>query len=265
MIYYDNEKSRDIINISREKVLSYGFNDKADVRAEEIKFKFDYQNTVFSGVNFKLRYRGSVVPVFINGSVGYHLIYASLVAAIIGREFDMNLLEISEALRDFKSPRGRLNLIEGINHSIILDDTYNSSPQSAGKALEILKEMEGDKEKKIVIFGDMLELGDLTVEEHVKLGALVAKSKIDLLLCIGDFAENICSGALKAKMSKDKIISFNSQKDLFKYVKNNIHKGDIVLVKGSQGARMEKVVKALLKNKEESKNLLVRQEEEWMM
>jgi len=265
VINYDNEKSREIINLSKEKVLSYGFDEKADVRAEEIKFKFDYKNTGFFGINFKLRYMGSVVPIFINGSIGYHLIYASLVAAIIGREFDMNLLEISEALRDFKSPKGRLNLLEGINSSLLIDDTYNASPQSSIKALEILKEMNNEKVRKIVIFGDMLELGNSSAEEHSKLGVFVAKSKVDLLLCVGNFADNICDGAIKARMDKKKIISFPSQNKLFSYLKTNISENDIILIKGSQGARMEKLVKMLLSDKQKSEKLLVRQDKEWIV
>lgn len=264
VINYDNEKSRDIINISKEKVLSYGFDEKCDVKAEEIRFKFDYDNAGFSGINFKLRYKGSVVPIFINGSIGYHLIYAALIAVIVGREFDMNLLEISEALREFKSPPGRLNLIKGKNNSIVIDDTYNSSPQSSCKALEMLAEMESEKGKKIAIFGDMLELGKISEDEHLKIGSMVAKSNIDILLCVGDFAKNICLGALKAKMNKNKVHRFNSQKELFKHIENIVSDGDIILVKGSQGARMERIVKALLENKEEAGNLLVRQGQEWM-
>ncbi len=264
VINFDNEKSREIINISKEKVLSFGFDEKSDVRAEEIKFKFDFQNTGFSGINFKLRYRGSVVPVFISGSIGYHLIYASLVASIIGREFKMNLLEISEALREFKSPSGRLNLLKGIHNSTIIDDTYNASPQSSIKALEILEEIKGEEVKKIAIFGDMLELGELSEEEHAKIGAFIAKSKIDMLFCVGDLAKDISKGAIKEKMNKGQVFYFNSQKELLGELENKIEDGDLILVKGSQGARMERIVKALLKNKEEAGNLLVRQDDEWL-
>ena len=103
----------------------------------------------------------------------------------------------------------------------------------------------------------------MSKDEHSKLGIFIAKSNIDLLLCVGDFAQNICSGALKAKMNKNKVFNFNSQKELFGYIENNVFDGDIILIKGSQGARMEKIVKALLKNKQDAKDLLVRQDEEW--
>ncbi|MDA3840185.1 MAG: Mur ligase family protein [Patescibacteria group bacterium] len=264
VINYDNEKSREIISLSKEKVISYGFDERADVRAEELRFKFDNKNSGFSGINFKLRYKGSVVPVFMNGSIGYHLVYASLVASIVGREFGMNLLEISEALRDFKSPKGRLNILEGINDSVLIDDTYNSSPQSSLKAIETLSEIESEEGRKIVILGDMLELGDESDEEHYKIGWNIAKYKIDTLLCVGEFAKNICSGALKGKMNKTQVFHFESQKDLVEHVESKIEEGDLVLVKGSQGARMEKIVKILLKNKEQSTEFLVRQDEDWL-
>lgn len=264
VINFDNEKSREIIDLSKEKVYSYGFSEKSDVRAEEVKFKFDCQNTGFSGTNFKIRLNGSVVPVFINGSIGYHLVYASLVASIIGRELGMNLLEISEALRDFKSPKGRLNILEGEKSSIIIDDTYNSSPQSTMRALEVLGKMENKDAKKIVVLGNMLELGDTSIEEHSRIGSFVAKSKFDMLLCVGDLAKNIYLGALKSKMDKDKAHFFKNQKDLSDFLKKQIAKNDLILVKGSQGARMEKIVKSILKDKEKSQNLLVRQDSEWL-
>ncbi len=264
IINFDNPKSREIIKDSREKVLTFGLNEGADVRADEIKFRFDYQNAGFSGMNFKLRYMGSVVPVFINSSVGFHLIYASLIATIVARELGMNLLEVSEALKDFKSPRGRLNLLEGINHSIIIDDTYNASPQSTIQALEILSEMKTSEARKIVVLGDMLELGDEKIDEHTKIGRLVVKSGADMLLCYGDLAENICAGAIKAKMNKKNVLGFKTQKELFLSLKNELRKNDIILVKGSQGARMEKIVKALLANKESAEKLLVRQDGSWL-
>jgi UDP-N-acetylmuramoyl-tripeptide--D-alanyl-D-alanine ligase len=186
------------------------------------------------------------------------------VATIVGREFDINLLEISEGLRKFKSPKGRLNFLEGINKSVIIDDTYNASPQSSLRALETLREMRSDKARKIVVFGNMLELGDVSVEEHKKLGSFIAKSGVDILLSVGSLAENICVGAKNAKMNKNKVFSFSSQKNLLLFLKENLDENDIVLVKGSQGARMERIVKGILKNKESARDLLVRQDDEWV-
>lgn len=264
IINYDNEKSREIIDISKERVLTFGLGEKAAIRAEEIKFKFDCHNTGFSGMNFKIRYNGSVVPIFINGSIGYHLIYASLVAAIVGKELGMNLLEISEALRTFKSPKGRLNILEGLDNSIIIDDTYNSSPQSTIKALEMLNEMQNENGKKIVVLGNMLELGEASVEEHYKIGTFVAKTGFDKLFCVGDLARNVCLGAIKSKMKKENVVFFENQQLLLEYLKKSISKDDLILIKGSQGSRMERVVKGILKNQKNAKDLLVRQDDQWV-
>lgn len=264
IINYDNEKSREIIDLSKARVFTYGLSDKSQIKADEIKFKFDYENTGFSGVSFKIRHQGAVVPVFIKGSIGYHLIYSSLVAAVVGQEFGMNLLEISEALREFRSPKGRLNILKALNGAIIIDDTYNSSPQSTIKSLEMINEIEREGGRKIVVLGDMLELGESSLDEHFKIGGLIAKMKIDKLFCTGKLAKNICSGALKSKMRKEDILYFEDQAELTKLLTRTLSRNDLVLIKGSQGARMEKITKEVLKDKSKAKDFLVRQEEDWI-
>ncbi|PLX21132.1 hypothetical protein C0584_03475 [Candidatus Parcubacteria bacterium] len=262
VINYDNEKSREIIELSKERVVSFGLDKKADIRAEEVKIILDRENKDYTGMHFKIRYKGSVVPVFIKGFLGHHLIYSSMAAAVIGVELGMNLIEISEALQAFRSPRGRLRILEGVNNSTLIDDTYNSSPQSTQRALELMDGIEIEKSRKIVILGDMLELGEDSESEHRKIGNLVSRSKVDILVCIGDLSQNTYEGAV-TKMGKDKCFYFQNKKESLNLLKDININNDIVLIKGSQGARMEKLVKILLKDRAKAKNLLVRQETEW--
>ena len=97
-----------------------------------------------------------------------------LAAAAVGIHFEMNLVEIAEALKDFQAPAGRLNLIDGIKNTVIIEDSYNSAPQSALAALEVLEKIEA--RRKIAALGDMLELGEETEEGHREVGQKSSRS-----------------------------------------------------------------------------------------
>jgi UDP-N-acetylmuramoyl-tripeptide--D-alanyl-D-alanine ligase len=152
-------------------------------------------------------------------------------------------------------------VLSGINDSIIIDDTYNSSPIAAEGAMETLGKVNATR--KIAVLGDMLELGRHTDEAHKNLGAL-AKKNSDILVVVGPRAKFIKEGAEGARMAKKNIFEFNNSKEAAEFMQGFVVPGDLVLVKGSQGVRMERVTAAILKDKENRAKLLVRQEDEWL-
>lgn len=250
------------------KVLTFGFSEKADVRALEIEIEQDLSSTEYpkiNGLRFKMKYSGSVVPVFLPNTLNRSAIYSALAAAAVGLIFDLNLIEISEALKNFELPPGRMKPIIGIKNTLIIDDTYNSSPKAVVAALEALEEIKVfGGAKKWVILGDMLELGDHSVKEHCKIGELIAEKSFDYLLTFGPEAKNIAEAAKEAGMDEGKIKIFEEQKKLSQFLKENINSGDIILIKGSQGMRMENVVKEIMAEPQRARQLLVRQTEEWL-
>jgi UDP-N-acetylmuramoyl-tripeptide--D-alanyl-D-alanine ligase len=187
-------------------------------------------------------------------------------AATVGVVYDMNLIEISQALADYKGPNGRLKILKGIKNSTIIDDTYNAAPSSTRLALETLKELAvypgGSKERrKIAILGDMLELGKYTVQAHQEIGNLCG-SNVDILITVGLRAKFIADSAEKG-MPKEKIYSFPTS-DLAKIkIQELIEEDDLVLVKGSQGVRMEKIAEEIMAEPERREELLVRQGRKW--
>jgi UDP-N-acetylmuramoyl-tripeptide--D-alanyl-D-alanine ligase len=264
ILNYDNEKTRQIKNISKAKVLTYGFDEKADVRAQEMIFSFDQQGKL-RGTSFKITYRGSSVPVSLPNVLGTSAVYAALAGAAVGITQSMNLVEISQALRDFKSPRGRMNLIAGIKNTLIVDDTYNASPQSAIAALGVLKEIPiVNSAKRIAVLGDMLELGSYSEEGHQEVGKYLAKFKINKLITVGECSRDIDRGAKDAGMSEDDIFHFADSESAGRFLQEIINKGDLILIKGSQGMRMEKIVKEIMAEPLRAIELLVRQEKEWL-
>lgn len=263
ILNYDDELVRKMEKKTEAQVISYGYSEDAQVRA--IDFAEQSEGWHIAGIKFKINYKGSVVPVFLPGVVGKHQINSALIGAAVGLSFGMNLIQIANSLKNYHAPLGRMHLIDGKNETLIIDDTYNSSPTAVEAAVKTLAELQvGQVERKVAILGDMLELGDYTEEAHQKIGAQVANLKCDVLVAVGNFAEAFKTGAEKAGLVKENIFIFKDSNLAQNKISDIIKRHDLVLVKGSQGARMERVVKALMKDPGQAPELLVRQSEDWL-
>ena len=260
ILSYDDPLVREMHKRVKAKVVFFGQVEAANVRSIELIQQG--RDMDLSGIKFKIAYQGSAVPVYLPGVVGAHQINSALIAAAVGLSLNMNLIEVSEGLRDYKTPKGRMNLIAGKNSTLIIDDTYNSSPRAAAAALDALADLNvGGAERKVVILGDMLELGDFTEQAHIDLGQKAAATGMKLLVCVGAFRDMIARGAMENGLHA--IVKFVDSREAAGKVGELIKENDLILVKGSQGARMERVVKALMKESERAGELLVRQDNEW--
>lgn len=267
IINYDNAESRKIISDSKAKVLSYGFDEKAAVRATEISFSFDDKNNKnnLRGISFKLTYNGATAPVLLPNALSEASVYSALAASAAGLAYGMNLIEISEALKNLVSPKGRTNLIDGIKKTTIIDDTYNAEPESMLLAIGILKRIPlASGLNRWAILGDMLELGSASEEMHENIGKYLVRCGIDRLILVGERATKIAEGAIDSGMNPDYIFHFSNSSDAGRFVQERIKKGEVVLVKGSQGMRMEKIVKEIMAEPEKAGELLVRQDDSWL-
>ena len=265
ILNYDDENARGMAKNTKARVLTFGFNEGAQARVANIVNLYNADNkTNIMGVNFKLIYNGSAAPFFLQNVLGRPAILAALAGASVGIIRGMNLVEISEALKLYKSPAGRMSLLRGIKNTLIIDDTYNASPQSAIAALEELNSMDiAENNSRFAVLGDMLELGSFTEEGHKKVGRKAAEAGVDKLIAIGEKARHIAGGAREGGMSADSIFHFYDSGAAGIFIQEKIKEGDIVLVKGSQGMRMEKIVKEIMADPLKAKELLVRQGKEW--
>ncbi len=267
ILNYDDPKVREMSEISTSRIITYGFEQGSFVKAQNLIFSFEENQNIegLSGISFKLNYDGSVVPVKLPRAIGYPAIYSSLAAASVGIAFKMNLVDISSALSGFYLPPGRMNVIKGIKHTLIIDDTYNASPQSSLSALDFIERIAVNPgNKKWGAFGDMLELGRYTEKGHEEVGKALVSKGINKLVTVGERAWSIGKGAEDAGMRKEDIFHFSDLGEAGRFIQGRIEKGDLIFVKGSQGARMEKIVKELMADPINAKNLLVRQEKEWL-
>ncbi len=258
VLNFDDERVRAMVNKTQAQIFSYGFSENVDLRVSSVEQRLEKLSE--AGISFKVDFEGSNVPVRLNHILGEHQIYAAAAAIAIGLILKMNLVEIAEGLKDFRAPVGRLNIIKGIKNSWIIDDTYNSSPSSSLAALEVLVKAPG---RKIAAFGDMLELGAFTEEAHRRVGARAAQV-VDVLLAVGERAIFMADEAKKQGLPEDKVLHFASSEEAGRVLQDLIREGDVILIKGSQGIRMEKITKEIMAEPDKAKELLVRQEEDWL-
>jgi len=262
---FDDKVIMGMVHCSNCGVITYGTHKGVGVHAENYQILYrtdEHASRVPDGMTFKVDYLGKSLPVHMPGAFGRHNIYVALAAVAVGMSQKINQVEILNALREAKRPPGRLALLRGIRGSIIVDDTYNSSPMAAKHAIESLEEI--DKRNKIIlVLGDMAELGEYTESAHRKLGEQAA-GVADYILTVGARSIFIDEGALGVGYNRDSIYHFETSDQAKKPLENLIETGDIVLIKGSESIRMERIVKEVMAEPERAQDLLVRQEPAWL-
>ncbi len=258
----DDERVMSLCSIVKEregKLYSYGFSEGADMRG--IHPGFSYAKGAPSGTTFKVQHDGKILPVKLCGILGAHYGYGALASLLVGLEFGVNALASIEAIGELTQPPGRSRIIPALKGAIIIDDTYNASPIAMQAALSAL-ELVDIKGRKIAVLGDMLELGKYSINAHKEIGKL-AGEVCDMLIVVGPRAEYIAEGALIGGLSEKKIFQFSDVTRAGNYLQHLLKEGDVVLVKGSQGMRMERIVLEVMAHPEDCEKLLVRQEKVW--
>ncbi len=238
------------------RIISYGFEKPADIIA------FDFKAGE-KGLNFKIKTPKGDFEFLLKEAISAYQCYPVLAGVAVALSLDIDVKEALAGLKEKLPMPGRMRLLDGINGSLIIDDTYNSSPEAVKYALMALKDLPPHHEgyggeprqgRKIAVLGDMLELGQDSPKFHQEIGELVKSLGIDNIITFGKEAKTI-SGQAK---------HFTIHQEAGSYLKSLIQPNDTILIKGSQGVRMEKIVKEIMAKPEKARDLLVRQGEEWM-
>jgi len=264
VLNHDDEKVLALKEKWQGKLKTYGFEDGSNVLASHLSVLYgedDLERKLPAGILFRINTGGQSAPVRIYGTMGKTAAYAGSAAAAVGLCAGINVLDISEGLAKIAPPVGRMRIIPAIKKALIIDDSYNASPVAMNAALESLRELQTFG-KKIAVLGDMLELGKYSKEEHRKVGTHAA-SFCNVLVTVGIRARFIADAALDVGMSEENIYQFDTAQEAGKYLEKIIDDGDVVLVKGSQGVRMERAVEEIMAEPEKKDELLVRQGEVW--
>jgi UDP-N-acetylmuramoyl-tripeptide--D-alanyl-D-alanine ligase len=229
----DDHRVRKMFDRARSRVILYGLDPAADVRA------VDLQSHGLDGISFTLVHneeRSKVkVPL-----LGRHSIHTALVGFAVGFELGMSIEAI---MRGFNQPdiQLRLVLIPAINGARLLDDTYNANPTSSNAALSLLEEIPA--QRRVAVFGDMLELGEFEEEGHRIVGGRAA-DVVEALYTVGPRARIIAQEAMRLN-PRLMVEMFDEKDTLVSALRHDLREGDLVLIKGSRGIQMETVVAAL--------------------
>ena len=239
------------------RVISYGTSNDATIRVSSIDFYESEKNVTGMQANVTMAdEHGSLV---IKGSVGTTQLLPIAAALAVALAYEIPLTEALEALEGYEPPPGRGRILKGKNGSIIIDDSYNASPVAVEEALATLKAFpmssssEASKGRHIAVLGDMLELGRYSVMEHQRIGAL-ANDSADVIAAVGVRA--------RAFAPAGNTLNFSNSSEAALALVDLPREGDVILVKGSQAIRTERIVKALLADPADVVQL-VRQEKEW--
>ncbi len=219
---------------AKGRVISFGIKKKSDFQAKDVV-------VLASGIEFKVNNLPIRLPL-----LGYFNVYNVLVAIALAKEFGISDQRIKKALQNFKPLPHHFQLIK-LKKFQVIDDTYNANPFAFKKAIEQLRIMK-TKGRRVIIAGEMKELGDYSKKAHYSLGRFIAQSKVDLLVTIGELTKEIGKGASQAGFRKENIFHCESNEEVVKS-KELFLPDDLILVKGSRAAHLEEVVEKL-KNQE---------------
>lgn len=259
VIYGDDARAAELSQLSgTARVVTFGFSAHCAVRARDASV-FEEMGQP-AGMRATLEFQGGTAPFEVRGTLGAHALMPALGAAAVGVALGKPLAAVAESLKRYTPPPGRMHLVEGKLGSLIIDDTYNSSPAALEAGLETLGTVKASR--RVAVLGDMLELGRHSVEEHRKMGELAAQ-EAEMLITVGFRARDIAQGALAAGMSEKNIFQFDDARAAAEALSEMLSAGDCIFVKGSQGVRLERVVEVLMSEPERAPELLVRQEREW--
>ena len=220
-----------------------------------------YHNDEPVGSTFTLTHLSEQTPIKVMGSIGMQNAYVVAAAAAVAAQFDISLESVATAMLEHASPAGRMRMIPGIKGSLIIDDTYNSSPVAVEAALTSLSEIRGAK-RKIAIIGDMLELGQFSSRAHEKVGEQVPKCA-DVLFTIGVRSRKIAETAVEFGMHEKFVFQYDDSVRAGRELQSFVQPGDVILIKASQGVRAEKIVEEIMAHPEHAASLLVRQDSSW--
>lgn len=257
----DDEHTKNIHKEYESIAVSFGFEGQNAFVASEAGVQYENKRPV--GMHFYCSHSNTKLSVSLFGALGTPRVYAALAALAVAEAVGVPQEMAADSLRAWSPPPGRMRILEGIKGSLIIDDSYNSSPVAAAAALDTLRELRGFK-TKIAALGDMLELGRFSKDAHMAVGKRASKI-VDKLITVGFRARAIAESALDNGLPEIDIRQYeqNEAERAGKELEVDLDKNTIVLVKGSQGMRMEKTVEEIMADPLRAGDLLVRQDADW--
>ncbi len=233
ILNYDDPLVRQMASKTSASIFYYGLEPEADLWADQI------EGLGLEGIRFRLHHQNETIHLRVP-LIGRHSVQTALRAAAVGLVENLTWDEIVTGLQHGRNQL-RMVAVHTENGALVLDDTYNASPESSLAALNLLEEMNG---RKIAVLGDMLELGPYEVTGHRMVGVRAAQV-CDLLVGVGQRSQNTIQAALDSGMQPSCTYWTPDTQGAIELLSKILHEGDVVLIKGSRGLHMEKIVYAI--------------------
>jgi len=233
ILNYDDLWVRDMAGKTNARIFYYGLDPKADIWADEI------EGLGLDGIRFRLHYRNETIHLRVP-LIGRHSVHTVLRAVAVGLVQGLTWQELVNGLRSGRTQL-RLVAVRTKNGALLLDDTYNASPESTLAALNLLDELDG---RKVAVLGDMLELGPYEEIGHQMVGVRAAEV-VDELVTVGELGRLIAVAAQGAGLKDEQVTMFTDAQEAIEFLKPRLGERDVALIKGSHGVRMDRIVSAL--------------------
>jgi len=233
VLNYDDPLVRPMAEKTEARVFYYGLDPEADLWADDV------EGLGLEGIRFRLHYRKETLHVRVP-MIGQHSVHTALRAAAVGLVDGLTWQEIMDGLRSGHTQL-RLVAVRSQSGALLLDDTYNASPESTLAALNLLSELDG---RKVAVLGDMLELGPYEQQGHEIVGVRAARVA-EMLITVGELGRMIAAAARRAGLSSSRVVEFESTEQAVEWLREHLTGKDVVLIKGSHGIRMDRIVAAL--------------------
>lgn len=231
-----NQDDKYLNRLDCKHKITFGLSKESNFYASDIKFMDGSHEFLLNG---RLRLRVN--------SLGRHNVYNTLPAVAVAKYYGISFKDIKNRLESFSFPEMRLEYSK-LNNVEIINDAYNSNPDSLKAAVDTLVNLPCNR-RKIVVTADMLELGKESDHLHREVGKYIAsKNDIDMLISVGDFSQNVALGAEEKGMDKNNIKFFNKLDDSMDRIIGMVKPGDTLLIKGSRSMGMERLVEGIRSN-----------------
>jgi len=217
--------------------ITFGLEGPADVTAMGLRLG------AAGGTSFTLRMEGEEMEIDLP-LLGKHFVPDALAAISVASLFGIEVKEATKALEGIRPSPMRMEIVHLEGGKTLVNDAYNANPESMEMALKTVTEMKGDG-RAIAVLGDMLELGVFTEEAHRKLGRKLAEFSVDFLFTLGDQAPLVAESATRYGLPTERVRVVESHQEAVSTLKEVMREGDWILVKGSRGMAMEKIVEGL--------------------
>jgi UDP-N-acetylmuramoyl-tripeptide--D-alanyl-D-alanine ligase len=233
ILNYDDPLVKAMAQKTKARIFFYGLNPLADLWADEI------ESLGLEGIQFRLNYHNEILHIKVP-LIGQHSVHTALRAAAVGLVEGLTWQEIIEGLTS-NSAQLRLMAVRSESGALLLDDTYNASPESSLSALNLLADLDG---RKLAVLGDMLELGQYEKQGHEMVGVRAAQVS-EFLVTVGQRSHITAEAARRAGMKTSHIYEFENPGEATQFLKGFLTSKDTVLIKGSRGIQMDLIVTAL--------------------